>query len=261
MVTGKASRVRKRLIPVLLFANEKVFKTTKFRRPQYVGDLMNTALMFNEFEVDELFLFDIEASKRNVGPNLSTLSRAAQQCFMPLTYGGGVRSIENARDVLALGIEKICLNTELQLNPTIVKALATEFGSQAVVGSIDVRRDRRGTARVWSHTMNGFSKTPLRNLVEELQHNGVGEFVFTSVDREGTWNGPDIDFVAELESILQVPWILHGGIASSAQIQSLLTSSSCSGVGVGSLLVYQKANSGVLVGIPDEIIDTMRSLG
>jgi cyclase len=258
-VNGRSvTQVEKRLIPVLLFMDGKVMKTTKFKSARYVGDLVNTALMFNEFEVDELFLFDIGASKRGIGPDLKVLSRVVKQCFMPLTYGGGLVSVTDASRVLELGIEKICLNSVLLSTPTIATALSKEFGSQAVVGSIDVKRDKRGIARVWSHATNEFFKTPLKNFVEDLQDNGVGEFVFTSVDREGTWTGPDVEGLRELDSILRVPWIIHGGVASASQLKSLLTDSSCSGVGVGSLFVYQKRDRGVLVGIPDEIAETMR---
>lgn len=244
--------LRTRIIPALLLRNESLVKTVRFGRFTYVGDPCNTVRIFNELEVDELLFLDITATREGRSPNLKVLADIANECFMPVAYGGGVRSIEEAKAIFQVGFEKIVINSYALENPTIVTLLAEQFGSQAVVVSIDIKKNIWGVGQV--RTIAG-SKNTGRDPVawaREVEALGAGEILLTSIDREGSWEGFDIDVIRDVVSTVNIPVIAHGGAGCVEHIGEVVRTGGASAVGLGSMVVFQKKGMGVLVNFPDK---------
>ena len=245
--------LRTRVIPALLLRNESLVKTVRFGKFTYVGDPANTVRIFNELEVDEMLFLDISASRENRGPNLKVLADIANECFMPLGYGGGIRSLDQAKAVFDIGFEKVVLNTHASESPELITEIASHFGSQAVVASIDVKRGRFfGGQSVW--TQGGKYNTH-RDPVEwakEVEGLGAGEILLTSIDREGSWQGFDLDLVSQITDAATVPVVAHGGAGMMKHIADVVKQAHASAVALGSMVVFQKQGMGVLVNFPDK---------
>ena len=164
-------------------------KTVQFGRFSYIGDPTNTVRIFNELEVDELAFLDITATIDDREPNLDLLADIANECFMPLSYGGGIRTFDHARAILGIGYEKIIVNSQAFEEPALITRLADHFGSQAVIASIDVRRDAEGLPRVWARSGTRDTGRDPVDWAREMEGLGAGEILLTSIDREGTWSG------------------------------------------------------------------------
>lgn len=243
--------LRPRVIPCLLLDKKSLVKTTNFSDPDYIGDPVNTIRIFNELEVDELMLLDISASKEGQGPELDLLKRLADECFMPLSYGGGIQNLSMAQELFSIGIEKIVVNSHAFEDPSIINSVADSFGSQSVIGSIDVKERALRGRQVYS---KGGSKKQNVDPVEwakELEKRGVGELLVTSIDQEGTWEGFDHQLVEDLASEVSVPVIAHGGASDVDDIRAVIHESGASAAAVGSMVVYQKQGMGVLVNFPN----------
>jgi imidazole glycerol-phosphate synthase subunit HisF len=243
--------LRTRVIPVLLLRDESLVKTVRFGKFSYVGDPCNTVRIFNELEVDELIFLDITASREGRGPNLKLLADIADECFMPLGYGGGVKSLAQAKSVFDIGFEKICINTAAIDHPELLTELARQYGSQAVVASMDVKSGLLGRATV--RTLSGRRNTrrdPVSWAVE-VERRGAGEILLTSIDREGSWEGFDLDLVSRVADAVSIPVIAHGGAGSVEDIGSVVKQARASAVALGSLVVFQRKSMGVLVNFPD----------
>lgn len=243
--------LRTRIIPALLLRNGGLVKTVRFADPVYVGDPSNTVRIFNELEVDELCFLDITATRDGRGPNLEVLEQIANECFMPLSYGGGVRTFDQAQSIFKLGFEKIVVNTHAAEDPSFITRLADHFGSQAVVASVDVKRDLLGrrTVRIRSGQDNT-RRNPLEWALE-LERLGAGEILLTSIDREGTWSGFDVELIQSVAGALKIPVIAHGGAGRVEDIGEAVKSGGASAVALGSMVVFQKKGMGVLVNFPD----------
>jgi cyclase len=230
--------------------DESLVKTVKFGSFSYIGDPTNTVRIFNELEVDELMILDIAATPQGRGPNLDLLAQIADECFMPLGYGGGIRSVPQAREILGIGYEKVAVNSCAVQNPALIGRLAEDFGSQAVIVSIDVRRSGNGRSTVW--TRSGTEDTGLdpAQWAREAERLGAGEVFLTSIDREGTWGGYDLELVRRVASAVRVPLIANGGAATVRDIGQVVRAGGASAAGVGSMVVYQRQGMGVLVNFP-----------
>ena len=242
--------LRPRVIPTLLLRDESLVKTVQFGRFSYIGDPTNTVRIFNELEVDELAFLDITATLDGREPNLRLLGEIANECFMPLAYGGGIRSFEQARAILHAGFEKVVVNSAAHEDPSLVTRLADHFGSQAVIASIDVRRRAGGRASVW--TRSGTRDTGLDPVAwaQEMERRGAGEILLTSIEREGPWKGYDLDLVRGVVDAVQVPLIANGGAGSVEDIGNVVRTAGASAAAVGSLVVFQRRGMGVLVNFP-----------
>ncbi len=237
-----------RVIPCLLLSGDRLVKTTQFGAPVYVGDPVNVLSLFNAFEVDEMFLLDIgAATSRTPTPGL-LLRSFAEECFIPLAYGGGLSTLDQMEAVFNAGYEKVVLNTVVAEQPELVREAARIFGSQAVVVAIDVathgERRRvlvRGGGQDVGHDPVAWSRQ-----AEEL---GAGEILLTSIDREGTMEGFDLDLVGEVAGSVGIPVVAHGGAGRRKDLAGPLTSGA-SAVAAGSLFVYQGVSRGVLINYP-----------
>ncbi|AOG12511.1 MULTISPECIES: AglZ/HisF2 family acetamidino modification protein [unclassified Agrobacterium] len=244
--------LRVRVIPSLLLRHESLVKTRRFGDFTYVGDPANTVRIFNELEVDELFFLDIVASKEGRGPNLRILRNIADECFMPLGYGGGIGSFDNAKSVFDIGFEKISLNTTAVEKPELITQLANHYGSQAVVVSIDVKAGPLGKTTV--RTRAGENNTHLEPVAwaKEVERRGAGEILLTSIDREGSWSGFDLDLILAVSSAVSIPVIAHGGAGTVDHIGQAVHQAGASAVALGSMVVFQKKDMGVLVNYPNQ---------
>jgi cyclase len=243
--------LRTRVIPVLLMRGGSLVKTVQFGRFTYVGDPCNTVRIFNELEVDELCVLDITATREGRSPDLALLADLASECFMPLAYGGGIRSLEDAERIFKIGIEKVVINSAALDRPELIREIATQFGSQAVVVSIDIGRDLMGHTEVRSHAGTRARGRKPVDWALQAEAMGAGEVLLTSIEREGTWSGFDINLVREVADAVSIPVVAHGGAGSVADIGRVVHEGHASAVALGSLVVFQKKGMGVLVNFPE----------
>ena len=243
--------VLKRVIPTLLLRNASLVKTVKFDKFQYIGDPANTVRIFNELEVDELCFLDITATSEKRDPNYKVLSEIASECFMPLSYGGGITNYDQAKKILGIGFEKVIINTSAFLNENIIPEIVADYGSQSVIGSIDVKIDWLGKERVVSHSSSVNTKYSCVDWVAKLEDMGVGEILITSVDNEGTWGGYQEKLITSVVNAASVPVIANGGCGSLKDIDIALNKCGAQAAEVGSFVVFQKKGMGVLVNFPN----------
>ena len=243
--------LRVRVIPCLLLRDGGLVKTVRYRRPAYVGDPINTVRIFNELEVDELAFLDITASVERREPDLSMLQVIADECFMPLSYGGGIRDVFMAERILQIGFEKVIVNSAPFANPQLITELARRFGSQAVIVAIDVIRGLLGSYQVVSHSASRNEAPNPVQWAREVENLGAGEVLLTSVEREGSWRGCDLALTKRVSEAVGIPVIAHGGAGSVQHIREAVQAGA-SAVALGSMVVYQNKGMGVLVNFPDK---------
>ena len=243
--------LRTRVIPTLLLRNESLVKTVRFGDFSYIGDPCNTVRIFNELEVDELLFLDITATRERRMPNLGILRDIANECFMPLGYGGGIRSLEAAKAVFDIGFEKIVVNTVTLDRPELVRELSSHYGNQAIIASIDVRNDWRGRGRVYQHSRGKVLPRDPVEWARTMQEMGAGEILLTSVEREGTWSGFDLELIRRVTAAVSIPVIAHGGAGCVADIGRAVREGNAAAVAVSSMVVFQKKGMGVLVNFPE----------
>ncbi|PPR43479.1 MAG: Imidazole glycerol phosphate synthase subunit HisF [Alphaproteobacteria bacterium MarineAlpha8_Bin1] len=247
-----------RIIPVLLLKNRSLIKTVRFGKYQYIGDPCNTAKIFNELEVDEMIILDIEANqKKKIDFNI--LSDLASECFMPLSYGGGIRKINDAEELFKRGIEKIIINTHGFENNNFFNELSKEFGNQAIVASVDYKL-KKGIRTIYSYSGRNEEKIKIKEWIKLIESSGVGELMLTFIDNEGTWNGFDYNFLKDIVDSIKIPVIAHGGAGHISDIKKAFEFSNVSAVGLGSLVVYQKKDMGVLVNFPNRELLTKKKI-
>jgi cyclase len=232
--------------------DDSLVKTVKFKNPAYIGDPINTVRIFNELEVDELCFLDIRASVEGRQPNLEILRQIADECFMPLSYGGAVKDFETAKEILSIGFEKIVVNTHAAREAGLIPRLSEHFGAQAVVASIDVTRNIWGKYTVFTNDGTEKLNKDVLAWSQELEAAGAGELLITSMDRDGTWNGFDIEITRRISDSVKVPVIANGGAGSIEHIGEVVKKGNASAVCLGSMVVYQQKGMGVLINFPDK---------
>lgn len=244
--------LRTRIIPLLLLYNNNLVKTVKFGKFNYIGDPVNSVRIFNEFEVDELIFLDITASLERKNPNFNLLHEIANECFMPLSYGGGITNLDHAKKIFDIGFEKISINTSSIEKPELITQIANQYGSQAIIVSLDVKKNFFGKKTIRTHSGKKNTKKDPIDWAKELENRGAGEILLTSIDNEGTWNGFDIDIVKQITSNVSIPVIAHGGAGNIEHIKQVVKNAKASAVALGSMVVYQKKDYGVLINFPDK---------
>ena len=243
---------RIRIIPVLLLINEGLYKTVKFSKPSYVGDPINAVKIFNEKEADELVILDITASKEKRGPNFSKIAEIAGEAFMPMGYGGGIQTFDDAKRVFDAGYEKIVINTAAVQKPGLIQEISSVYGTQSVVVSIDVKLNWLGKYEVYMK--GGSRKIPLspEQASKQAEQNGAGEIFINAIHKDGTWEGFDIKLIQKVSNAVSIPVIACGGASSMNDFKDAVTEGGASAVAAGSLFVYQKKGMGVLISFPSE---------
>jgi cyclase len=240
-----------RVIPALLLRDDALVKTVRFNKPVYIGDPVNTVRIFNELEVDELVFLDITATNEKRSPNLRILREIADECFMPLGYGGGLNSFDTVQSLFGIGFEKVVLNSITHENPNFVTQVAEHYGNQAVMASIDVKKNFWGNYEVWTNSGKINTKKNPIEWAAKLEQLGAGEILLTSIDREGTWSGFDTDLTKKVTEAVNIPVIASGGAGNLSHIVEVVKKGQASAVALGSMVVYQKKDLGVLINFPD----------
>lgn len=239
-----------RVFPTLLLKGNGLWKTVKFKQPRYVGDPLNAVRIFNQKEVDELLLLDIGATPEQSGPRLDLISKISDECFMPLTVGGGIDSVDTVRELLGAGVEKVSINTAAVGHPELVEACANEFGSQSVVVAIDAARKWGGSYRV--HTHGGRQRTRIDPVAHalEMEQAGAGEILINSIERDGTQAGFDLELTRAVADAVSVPVIASGGAGSVEHLAEAVEQGGASAVTAGSLFVFHGRRKAVLINFP-----------
>jgi cyclase len=242
--------LRPRIIPSLLIQDNGLVKTVNFKNPKYVGDPINAVRIFNEKEVDELAVFDIDATVLGKEPNYNLIERLANQSMMPLCYGGGVKSVEQAQRIFSLGVEKIALSSAVLTNPDLITQIADRVGSQSVIVVLDVKKKLLGGYEVYTH--NGKKSTGINPLkfVEEAQRLGAGEIVINSIDKDGLMKGFDLDLIEKVREKITLPMTVLGGAGSLSDIEKIISKHSVIGIAAGSLFVFKGPYKAVLINYP-----------
>ena len=241
-----------RVIPCLLLKGSGLVKTTQFKNEVYLGDPRNTVKIFNDKEVDELVLLDITATREKKPIQFELIHEIVSEAFMPVAYGGGIRDVAEAKRILALGVEKIVINTIAVENPQFVSQAAEQFGSSSVVVCMDVKRSLLGKYEV--HTHGGRNNTRLdptqqATLMAKL---GAGEIIVNSIDRDGMMQGYDLELVKRVSSAVDVPVIACGGAGNVDHLAAAIKQGGASAVAAGSLFVFQGRHRAVLINFPDQ---------
>jgi cyclase len=224
-------------------------KTQRFRSSKYVGDPINAIRIFNEKEVDELVVLDIDATRMGRAPNYKLIEEFAAECFMPLGYGGGVRTVSQARELFSMGIEKIIIQSAALENPGIITEMASRFGSQSVVVSLDVKRDWMGRVKLWSSSTRRKLSANWLAVMSELATAGAGEVLLNAVDRDGMQTGYDLEIIRSATSVLNIPLIALGGAGKPLHLLEAVEAGA-SAVAAGSLFVLQGPHRAVLISYP-----------
>lgn len=241
-----------RVMPCLLLDDGALVKSVKFKNLSYIGDPINAIRIYNELEVDELILLDITASEQGRKPDFELVKQVASECFMPLTYGGGISSLDDAKHLFNLGIEKISLNSAALNNPQLIEEISKNFGSQSVVISIDASKKLIGGYKVCSHRGQTRTKITPEDHAFQVQERGAGEILITSVDQDGTWDGYDLELIQKVTSRVTVPVIANGGAGKVEDFGKAVNESSASALATGSMVIYQKKDLGVLINFPSQ---------
>jgi cyclase len=243
--------LRPRIIPCLLLQNGGLVKTTGFKDPKYVGDPINAVRIFNEKEADELLVLDIDASVTGAEPDFKLIANLAAECRMPLCYGGGIKSMEQAKRISSLGVEKVAISSAALENPGLIAAIAAELGSQSVVVVLDTKKLSPGSEHeVWTHNGRKRTGVGVEQAAASAAAAGAGEVVLNSIDNDGLMRGYDIGLAERVRRVIRVPLTVLGGAGSHADIGQLIAACGVIGASAGSLFVFKGPHRAVLISYP-----------
>lgn len=257
--------LRPRIIPCLLVHQGGLVKTVQFADPKYVGDPINAVKIFNEKEADELIVLDIDATVNGIDPDYRMIANLAAECRMPLCYGGGVRSPEQAKKIIGLGVEKVALSAAAIEDPDLVSRTANAVGRQSVVVVLDVRKRSGLFSKGYElYTRNGtkvHKENPLETALR-MQELGAGEIVVNSIDHDGKMKGYDLTLATQIKESLKIPLTFLGGAGSQSDLEALVGKCGVVGAAAGSLFVFKGPYRAVLINYPNpEQKDRMCSAG
>ena len=239
-----------RVIPCLLLKDLGLVKGINFNKHKYVGDPINAVRIFSEKEADELIFLDISASKNKRIISLEFIEKIADECFMPFAVGGGIRTVEQIRQILYAGAEKVCINSAAVENPLLIKEASERFGVQSVIASIDVKRGLFGKSRVY--IQNGRKKTQYEPVAfaKKMEAMGAGEILIHSINHEGLMDGYDLDLIKSVSDAVGIPVIAGGGAGTIDDFQTAVNKGNASAVCAGSMFVFYGPKRAVLITFP-----------
>jgi len=243
-----------RIIPCLLVHNKGLVKTVKFKDPKYVGDPINAVKIFNEKEVDEIIVLDIDATVERREPDYKMIENLATECRMPLCYGGGVKTVEQAQRIFSLGVEKVALSSAAVENPALISDVAKIVGKQSVVVVLDVKKKTLGN-KYEVYINNAKMNTGINpiNYAQQLEELGVGEIVLNSIENDGTLKGYDLNIAKKVREVISVPMTIIGGAGSFNHIGELINHFGIIGAGAGSIFVFKGKYRAVLINYPNRL--------
>ncbi len=240
-----------RLIPVLLIHSNGVYKSINFNNYRYIGDPINTIRIFNDLEVDEICILDIDASKNSKSPNYELLEDLTSEAFMPFSYGGGIQTTDQAKNIFNLGIEKIIVNYAIQRNLNLIEECSNKFGSQSIIASIDYKKNFFNKKFCYDHVSKKKLNINIKDFVVLVEKAGAGEILLNSVDRDGLMNGMDTDLIQELSLITNVPIIACGGAGNLEHVKKASVAGA-NAIAGGSMFVYHGNQKGILINYPSK---------
>jgi cyclase len=244
--------LKPRIIPVLLVRDKGLVKTLKFKSPKYVGDPINAVKIFNEKEVDELTVLDIDASIEGREPDYKMIANLASECRMPLCYGGGIKTLEQAQKILSLGVEKVAFSSAFFDDPPLITRLAEQLGKQSVVLVLDIKK-KFLSSKYECYTANGSINTKICPIEfsSHAESLGVGEVVINSIDNDGVMKGYDLEIIAKIKQAVSVPVTALGGAGSIEHFEALIQQEGIIGIAAGSFFVFKGKYRAVLISYPN----------
>ena len=243
--------LRPRIIPSLLLHDNGLVKTVKFKNPRYVGDPINAVRIFNEKEVDELAIFDIDATVLNKEPNYSLIERISNQSRMPLCYGGGIKTVEQAKLIFSLGVEKIALSSSVINNPNLITRIACQVGAQSVIVVLDVKKKLFSGYELRTHNGKIIRRNDPFKFIKKAQKLGAGEIVINSIDNDGLMKGYDLSLIKKVRKTTTLPVTVLGGAGSIDHIEKVIEENGIIGASAGSLFVFKGPYKAVLINYPN----------
>lgn len=244
--------LRPRITPCLLIRNHGLVKTVRFADAKYVGDPVNAVKIFNEKEADELIALDIDATAQGREPDFRLIAQIAVECRMPLCYGGGIKTVDQAKRIIGLGVEKIAISSVALDNPRIVALIAKEIGSQSVVVVFDVRKGAGKDYKVWTHNGTGNTGKSLVTALKAAESVGAGEILVNSIDNDGVMKGYDLPLGRVVRDSTKLPMTMLGGAGSLTDIGNLVRECGVIGAAAGSLFVFKGIYRAVLINYPSQ---------
>jgi len=246
--------LRPRIIPCLLIKNNGLIKTVNFANPKYVGDPINAVKIFNEKEVDELIVLNIDATAQNKEPDYTMIKNLAVECRMPLCYGGGVKTVAQVEKIISLGVEKVAMSSAVVNDPMIIAQAAKVVGSQSIVVVMDVKKSgRNGKYELWTHNAGKRAGHSPVDLAKQMENLGAGEVVINSIDRDGVMKGYDLELVNTIREAISLPITVLAGAGSLKDIAALIHSFGIIGAAAGSLFVFKGIYRAVLINYPNRV--------
>lgn len=239
-----------RIIPVLLMDQRRMVKTRRFKNHHYLGDPVNVINLFNRFEVDEIVLLDIGATARGTGPNIEVVESVADECWVPLTYGGGVRDASDVERLVRAGVEKVVFGASVISDLTPLTEASRAFGVQCIVGSLDVKRTFLGKQAVVARNARTVIKGTPAERARALEDAGAGEILLQDVARDGEMIGYDLDLIRSVTDAVSIPVVACGGAGARSHLADPILKAGASASAAGSLFVYSGTERGVLINFP-----------
>jgi cyclase len=245
--------LRPRIIPCLLIHRGGLVKTTRFANPKYIGDPLNAVRIFNEKQVDELIVLDIDATTEGREPNYELIARLAVECRMPLCYGGGVSDAKQVERIVGLGVEKVAIGHAALIRPQLIAEASQSVGGQSMVVVLDVCRTGiiRKEYRLYSQRGRLQHQISIDDYLQQIQDLGSGEVLVNAVDRDGTLEGYDIELIDRVAGLVRTPLTVLGGAASLQDMRNLFLRYGSIGIAAGSLFVFKGPYRAVLIQYPE----------
>lgn len=245
--------LRPRIIPCLLIQDGGLVKTVRFKDPKYVGDPINAVKIFNEKEADELIVLDIDATTKGKEPNYKRIAYLAAECRMPLCYGGGIRTAEQAKAIISLGVEKVAISASAVEDPQLVSRIAEEIGRQSVVVVLDYKKRLLSQRHdVWTHNGTRNTKRNVLDVALEMERLGAGEIVINSIEHDGRMEGYDLNLATRLRQAINIPITVLGGGGALEHMRDVVAACGVVGVAAGSFFVFKGHYKAVLISYPSD---------
>lgn len=245
--------LRHRIIPTLLLHDKGLYKTVQYsiKKGKYVGDPINAIKIFNDKGIDELIFLDIDASKEKKQPDFKMIKSIASECFMPLAYGGGIVSLSQIKAIFQIGIEKVILNSILLEDITFLQKASNIFGSQSIVASVDIKKNMFGKYKVYNSSQKRNLKLDIREYLLSLEQHGAGEIYISCVDKDGTFEGYDLEIIKKVIEGIKIPIIVNGGARDIKDFSQAIKECGVHAVSAGSFFVFNGPHKAVLITYPD----------
>jgi imidazole glycerol-phosphate synthase subunit HisF len=243
---------RPRVIPVLLLKGQGLVKSIQFSKHQYIGDPINAVRIFNDLKADELVFLDILATKEQRLISLDFIKNVGEEANMPFAVGGGIRTLDDIREVIGVGAEKVIINSYAAENPTFIRLASDTFGSSTISVCIDVKKKMFGGITVWSNGGTKNTKCTPVDFAKQMEEEGAGELIIQSIERDGMMNGYDIELIRSISQAVTIPVVALGGAGSVDDLAKGYHEGYANGLAAGSMFVYQGKNRGVLINYPEK---------